>query len=359
MGKKMNVRVSDYWREFNSCKSVGTAQSYHDALRRLEKDMGKDVMFSEINKDFVLEWKKEMAQVLCKTTVNIYLRAFSALLHSAYEKKMLSITPKVLFSGMSIYGKNSSLSRKHYFMPVADWKKLWEFYETRGRGNKTYACWRTDYKKKNLEAAGLLLFMYLANGMNLRDLCALRYDKLYFMKNKNSLRFVRHKTAERTAQETEFPILPELRVIIERQGCEENIDGLVFPFFALAIGDEKKEMIKTSFIGHIIRKRMRNVAKALNWSFVPTPTWARHSFATNLIQSGVSKDYVAWAMAHADNSVTSNYIAAYSQQQMLDNNSLLLHQRTLGEELLAKLNALDEKTKQEIIAALIGEGLNT
>lgn len=243
-------------------------------------------------------------------------------------------------------------------MPVSYWVQLWEFYHTRGAGNSTYEQWRSDYKKNNLEAAGLLLFMYLANGMNLRDLCVLRYDKLYFTTNKSSLRFIRHKTAERTAQEAEFPILPELRIIMERQGCEEKNDGLVFPYLALAVGDEKEEICQTAFIGHIIRKRMRNVAKALDWPFVPTPTWARHSFATNLIQSGISKDYVAWAMAHVDNSVTGNYIAAYSQQQMIDNNSLLLHQRTQGEELLAKLNTLDGETKREIITALIGKGLN-
>ena len=113
-------------------------------------------------------------------------------------------------------------------MSVVDWVRLWNFYYTKGEGNSTYEHWRNDYKKNNLEAAGLLLFMYLANGMNLRDLCVLRYDKLYFTTNKGSLRFIRHKTAERTAQETEFPILPELRIIMERQGCEEK-----WPCFSL------------------------------------------------------------------------------------------------------------------------------
>ena len=358
MGKREFVRIIDFWKEFNSSKSVSTAQHYQEALNRFVKDMGSEVHFIDVNKDFVYRWRKAMSRELCKTTINIYLRSFSAVLHSAFDKKMIRTTPKDLFKGFNIYGKNCSLSRKHWFMSVVDWARLWDFYYTEGEGNSTYEHWRNDYKKNNLEAAGLLLFMYLANGMNLRDLCILRYDKLYFTTNKSSLRFIRHKTAERTAQETEFPILPELRIIIERQGCKEKPNGLVFPYLALAIGDEKEEICQTAFVGHVIRKRMRNVAEALDWPFVPTPTWARHSFATNLIQSGVPKDDVAWAMAHADNSVTGNYIAAYSQQQMKSYNSLLLHQRTQGEELLAKLAMLDGETKREIITALIGKGLN-
>lgn len=57
----------------------------------------------------------------------------------------------------------------------------------------------------------------------------------------------------------------------------------------------------------------------------PTPTWCRHSFASNLIQCGVPKDYISQSMGHSSGTTTTdNYIDRYSHAQMVDYNSRLL-----------------------------------
>ena len=58
---------------------------------------------------------------------------------------------------------------------------------------------------------------------------------------------------------------------------------------------------------------MKKVAELLKLEQTPTSTWARHSFATNLNNSGfVPREYIKSSMAHSsDNDVTSKYIGAY------------------------------------------------
>jgi integrase len=347
-----DVTIYTIWDDAISSKSVGTAASYKDAKSRFVKDMGKHVKFSDINKAFIIKWRTKMLSVLNKTSTNIYLRAFSVIVHNAYDMQLISADPKALFKDLSIRGKNSSESRKHEYLSVSDWQKLWEFYKTNGKGNAAFESWRTDYKVNNMEALGLLLFMYLANGMNLRDVCALRYDKFYFDNGEREMQFIRHKIADVTAQGVEFPILPEMRVILKRQANEEFEGGLVFPYLQTVMGNESEERRLTGLLNHVIRDRMKNVAKAVGLSAEITPTWARHSFATNLIQSGVAKDYVSWAMAHTDNGTTSTYIAAYSHEQMMLNNSLLLHPKDIKTDLLAQLQTLNKETLKELLKSV-------
>ena len=96
---------------------------------------------------------------------------------------------------------------------------------------------------------------------------------------------------------------------------------------------------------------MVNVAKAVGLEVEPTPTWCRHSFASNLTQAGVPKEYISASMAHSEGDTTSNYIDRYSYQQMVDYNMRLLadpveKERERLKELLAGMS------KEEVLALL-------
>ena len=69
-----------------------------------------------------------------------------------------------------------------------------------------------------------------------------------------------------------------------------------------------------------IREHMAKVAKLIGLEQTPSPTWARHSFATNLNNSGVVpyNKYISNSMGHSGGSdITSNYIGAYPLAKML------------------------------------------
>ena len=321
--------IYSLWRDVAADRSAGTEDSYLNALNRFIADMGKKVMFQDVDAKFVGTWKDRMTDAgLSKTTANIYLRALRVVLNAAIEQGYVKRDTKTLFKKMQIGGKNSFNSRKHEYLDVQAWRKLWAFYQSEGEGNEVYAAWRSDYKRNNMEALGLMLFMYLGAGLNLADLLRLRYDDFYFSHGKAMFRFQRKKVAGRTDAEVVFPILPEMRVILDRQGEKEERSGLVFEYLKDKLGriDEREERRLCALINSTIRARMKNVAKAVGLEVEPSPTWCRHSFATNLIQSGVPKDYVSASMAHSSGSsdITDNYIERYSREQMVEYNSRLL-----------------------------------
>ena len=76
-----------------------------------------------------------------------------------------------------------------------------------------------------------------------------------------------------------------------------------------------------------IRKQMKKVAKLLDMKQSPTSTYARHSFATNLNNAGVPREYISGSMAHstASKDVTSKYIGSYPLSLMLEYNAHLLN----------------------------------
>ncbi len=360
-----SVELTPYelWAKVASEKSAGTEESYLNALSRFKADMGTRVKFSDFSKALVEKWKNKMiAGGLSKTTCNIYLRAMRVVLNEAQQLKLISVEPKALFKKLAIGGKNSYDDRKENYLSVEQWRKLWHFYETNGEGNEVFLSWRSDYQRDRMEALGMMLFMYLADGMNLRDVLKLRYDSYYFQHDRKQLHFQRQKVRERSGAKVIFPVLPEIRIILERHGEPEVRDGLVFGFLKSFLskskhmdekGRDREERRLTALHNSTIADRMKSVAKAVGLEVEPTPTWCRHSFASNLIQRGVPKEYISASMAHSTGSITDNYIDKYSIAQMIDYNSRLLADP--AEKDRDKLRELLKAMSKEELLKLINE----
>lgn len=323
---------------------------------RFVKDNGTSVGWEEVTPELVDTWTRKMAVGLSKTTINIYLRSLSAVTHLAYEAQLLHEPPKFLFRGLGIFSPNASNTRRHCYLPSFRWEELWRFFDSEGGSVRSeIGHWKEEGLHKCLEAAGHMLFMYLGNGMNLRDLCLLRYDRFFKASGGTQLQFCRHKTAARTNATVELPILREMRAVMERLAAKPKTGELIFPYLQEAAGDDAAEIMGTALLGSMMRKRMKRVAKALRWPTAPTPTWARHSFATNLVQAGVPKEYVSWAMAHRTNDVTGRYIASYSFEQMVEYNGLLLSPGGSAKHILAQIAVMNEEEKRLLMQELAKE----
>ena len=327
------VELTPYslWRQVAESKSAGTEESYLNALNRFSIDMGKRVKFADFSKTKVTLWRERMIKDgLSKTTANIYLRALRVVLNEAMRIGQINNT-KQMFDGLAIGGKNSYNDRKENYLSIEQWRILWAFYESNGEGNAVYQSWSSEYQRDRMEALGMMLFMYLADGMNLCDVLNLRYDGYYYQHDRKQLHFQRQKVANRSGAKVVFPILPQIRTILERQGEKEVRGGLVFGYlkgkvtFDVTDKMDAKEMRRqTALYNSTIRDRMKHVAKAVGLEVEPTPTWCRHSFASNLIQTGVPREYISASMAHSSSDTTDNYIDMYSYEQMVDYNSRLL-----------------------------------
>ena len=202
--------------------------------------------------------------------------------------------------------------------------------------------------------------MYLGDGQNLADTLRLTYDGWYFATHGKQLRFLRHKTRDRneSASEVIFPITSELQKIIDKYGNEPKLDKRVFPIMSEWITPEQEVWVIQRY-NRYIREHMAKVAELLGMKQRPSSTWARHSFATNLNNSGiVPYKYISDSMGHSGNGdITSNYIGAYPLDKMLEYNWYLLNEErqnkaTDKQMVLELLKKMSEKDRKELFASL-------
>ena len=289
------------------------------------------------------------------TYIGIVLRSFRTIVNIAISKGLVKGNTKEMFKDS---GYNKRASRKHEFLDVPTMRKLYEFWENNEakdeNGNELYL---QKEKAALFRDLGLFLFMYLGDGQNLADTLRLEYDGWYYATHGKQLRFLRHKTRERNEDSSEviFPITPEIQKILDRYANKPKLGERVFPIMRQFLTPDNEIWVVQRY-NRYIRKHMAMVAELLKMEQRPSPTWARHSFATNLNNSGcVPYKYISDSMGHSGNGdITSNYIGAYPLAKMLEYNAYLLKE-SKQENKKADLLELLKSMSPEKRAALVEE----
>ena len=347
----------EYLQEKVDSGKAGTARVGKDVKNRFVKDNGEHVEFSDIDSSFIQKWTAAMKDdELSVTYIGIVLRTFRTIVNIAINRNLINGNTKDMFKDS---GYNKKASRKHEFLDVATMKQLYDFWEKNEAKNEEG---RELYPPKAKHALfrdlGLFLFMYLGDGQNLADTLRLEYDEWYFATHGKQLRFLRHKTMDRNedASEVIFPVTPEIKKILDKYANKPRQGQRVFPIMSQNITPDKEIWVIQRY-NKYIRKHMEIVAKLLGLEQLPTPTWARHSFATNLNNSGrVPYKYISDSMGHSSSGdITSNYIGTYPLEKMLEYNAYLLNEN--GEKsssaiLLEQLQGLSETERRKILDAL-------
>ena len=343
------------WDEYLQDKvdsgKAGTARVGKDVKNRFVKDNGEHVEFSDIDSSFIQNWTAVMKKdELSVTYIGIVLRTFRTIVNIAINRNLINGNTKDMFKDS---GYNKKASRKHEFLDVATMKLLYNFWENdeaKDENGKELLPPKAKYAL--FRDLGLFLFMYLGDGQNLADTLRLEYDGWYFATHGKQLRFLRHKTRERNedASEVIFPITPEIKKILDKYANEPRQGQRVFPIMSKDITPDKEIWVIQRY-NKYIRKHMEIIAKLLGLEQLPTPTWARHSFATNLNNSGrVPYKYISDSMGHSSSGdITSNYIGTYPLEKMLEYNTYLLKENKPTDskaeliELLRNMSAKERK----------------
>ena len=354
----VDVTIYSIWDEYIKGKKdegeFGTASVGKDIRNRFIKDNGNNVRFSDIDFDFIQNWVKVMQEDELSTTyVGINLRTFRTIVNIAIRKGYVKGNTEEMFKNS---GYNKMESRKDKFLGVATMRRLYDFWE-KGEAKDENGKELFIPRDKNalFRDLGLFLFMYLGNGQNLADTLRLEYDNWYFATEGKQMRFLRHKTAGRNKESSEviFPITPEIQKILDRYANEPKLGQRVFPYMSKLITPEQ-EMWVIQRHNKSIRKQMKKVAKLLDMKLSPTSTYARHSFATNLNNAGVPREYIGDSMAHStSNDVTSKYIGSYPLSLMLEYNAHLLNppkDPNNKEDLLEILKNMSEEERAALMA---------
>lgn len=182
---------------------------------------------------------------------------------------------------------------------------------------KLWSRWRESHDRW----LGMWLFSYLSGGMNIADVLDLRFDSHWTRTNGEELRYRRKKTAKKNDFDIIVPVTSELKEIIDSVGVRSgeriytDLDG---------IHDAEGTRLVTMRVNTKIGKAVQYACSELGITENVTPTWARHSFATVMSRERVPANFIEGIMGHANNGISSHYIAAYSANEGKEFLSLLL-----------------------------------
>lgn len=283
----------------------GTADSYKTALSSLLK-FSNDIKFENIDLFFLRNYEKWMLDKgTSKTTTGIYLRALRVILNEAIERK---IYPAELYPfGKRRYqiprGRNIKKA-----LPLSEIERVYNY---------------EPQNEKEFMAKDYWFFMYLANGLNIKDLANLRYSDIA----SGFIIFERKKT-ENTVSENRKIIVHlsnEISEIIKRRG-KENIspEDLIFPIINQKDSLEKRRKDYKQF-NKLINGYLRIIAKNLELEGDLTCMTARHSFSTQLKRSGRSTEFIQEALGHTSPQTTQYYLDSFENEDKKGVSAVLLN----------------------------------
>ena len=278
-----NLRVND---------RIGTAVSYECSQKSFHK-FAPNAKFADVTPDFLYNYEKWMlGNGSSVTTVSIYARSLRSLFNDAISDGLLN---------KDIY----PFGKKKYEIPTSN--------------NVKKALTLNDiaaiyyYKPKPLTntemARDYWLFMYLSNGMNMKDMCLLKYENI----KGDVIEFERAKTArtKRNVEAIRVSLSDDSMAIIKKWG-NPKLDGgtYIFPILKNGLSAVRQRQLIQQ-ITHLVNDHMKIIASVLNITNDITTYAARHSFATILQRSGASVAFIGEALGHSNIKTTQNYLAGF------------------------------------------------
>lgn len=279
--------------ELKHQKRIGSAVSYETALNSIE-GFKSGLKYADITVTFLKRYEAAMLEAgKTKATIGIYLRSLRTIMNRA------DIDRKLYPFGT---GKNK------YSIPIGrNIKKALTLDEI----SKIYN-YEAEAGTTKAMAKDYWVFIYLCNGLNVKDLCLLKWKNI----EGDILRYERAKTS-RSKKDAEMIVVslkPEAKAILSRWGLPSvNSDTYVFPHLNKSMTAEREREIYQQ-LTKTINKYMKLIAAELGIKKEVTTYFARHSFATVLRNSGASMEFISSALGHSDMKTTKNYLAGFEQE---------------------------------------------
>lgn len=269
---------------------ISTAMSYESAKISLN-EFKEGLRFADITPTLLKSYERWMySNKKSPTTVGIYLRSLRTIFNlSDIDRSLYPFT-----------GKNK------YKIPTGrNIKKALTIEEI----GKIYNA-KLDPGSVDEMGRDYWIFIYLCNGMNVKDMCRLRYRNI----DGDFIKFERAKT-QRTKQEIEeirISLKKDAREIINRWGQKSvDPDTYIFPHLTHGISAKKERQVVQQ-LTKLINGRIDGIAKNNDITAMKVTTYtARHSFATVLKRSGASTEFIGEALGHSDLKTTKNYLASF------------------------------------------------
>ncbi|HUZ57859.1 MAG TPA: site-specific integrase [Hanamia sp.] len=284
-----------YISELRENGQIGTAASYSCASVSLHK-YKVGLKFEHLTPEFLRSYERWfVGNGNSITTVGIYLRSLRAVVNVAIQQGMMSNTDYPFGKRKYIIPTGRNIKKALTLEEIA---KIYNYVTEPGSVNDMCR----DY----------WIFIYLCNGLNVKDLCLLKYKNI----EGDFIVFNRAKTI-RTRRSNPEPIRiaikEDVKRIMAKWGQHQfSPDTYIFPYLKIGMTPQKQRN-KIDLLIHLINEHMKQIALELGIHKPITTYYARHSFATILKNSGVSTEFISEALGHTSLETTKNYLAGFEQ----------------------------------------------
>ena len=295
----IHFAFAEYITVLRESDRIGTAVSYECAQSSIGK-FKPDLRFAEVTPDLLKRYEKWMlANEKSITTVGIYLRSLRTLFNNAIADGLIS---------MDLY----PFGKKKYEIPtgknikkaltLSDIEMIYNYEAMPGSSEEM----ARDY----------WLFMYLCNGINVKDLCLLTFDNI----KGDFIEFERAKTVrtKRIVEPIRIVITEDAKRIISKWGTKNAIGkNYIFPVLKMGLAAERERQLIQQ-LTKLINKYMKKIASEIGVLNDVTTYAARHSFATILQRSGASTEFISEALGHGNIKTTQSYLAGFEDSSKKD-----------------------------------------
>jgi site-specific recombinase XerD len=295
----LEIAYSEYISKLRREGRIGTAVSYEASLKSLSKFV-PGAKLIDITPQFLHAYEKwALGKEISFTTIGFYLRCLRCIFNIAISEGTIS-------------NENYPFGKRKYEIPTGvNIKKTLSLEEI-----KAIYYYSPTPNSSEARAKDYWLFIYLCNGINVKDLCLLKYGNI----KADVLEFERSKTArtKRKIEPIRVMLDEDAKSIIEKWG-NKNTDknSYVFPILTgKETPERERQLIQQAT--QIINTHMYNIAKNLKIDKDVTTYTARHSFATVLQRSGVSTERISEALGHTSMKTTQNYLAGFEDESKRD-----------------------------------------
>ena len=282
-----------YIQELRDEKRIGTAISYECAKASIDK-FKQGLRFADVTPALLRKYENWMYENgKTSTTVGIYLRSLRTIFNRAN-------IDKALYPFGEKNGKYSiPISRN--IKKALNPQEIGKIYHYEAPSGSTEEMAK-DY----------WIFLYLSNGMNVKDFCLLKRKNI----DGDFITFIREKTKRsRKEKKTIYVSLkPEIKAIILKWGqASINPETYIFPHLQKGMTPEQEKQTVHQ-LNKTVNKYMKRIAKALEINKPVTTYFARHSFATNLKNSNTPVPLISEMLGHSSIQTTENYLSGFEQE---------------------------------------------
>ncbi|MCB0745893.1 MAG: site-specific integrase [Ignavibacteriae bacterium] len=275
----------EYIMELISSNRIGNARFYADSKRSLISFLnGRNPAFKEITPKLLKEYEVFMrGNGSSDAGIIARMRALRAIYNDGIKKN---------------YVKPEYYPFKTY--------KLSKFKKTNNKrainATAIKKIVNLDLKKHPhlIDSRNYFVFSYFTRGMNFYDMMMLKWENI----KDGNIQYVRRKT--KTA--FTIQILEPVKEILEYYRVQKRPTDYVFPILLTKnLTPIQIENRKAKTLKHY-NKQLKEIATLSGVEEKLTSYVARHSFATNLKQKGVSTDIISEAMGHQNIAITQTYL---------------------------------------------------